>query len=308
MSGFARPRPGAVLPAQVAVVDQHRQQLLREQGVAVRRGDDGGAGVVVQVGVAEHVVDDQSGLLHGERLEGDDMRVGPFQPTRATLGQLRAGGADHQERRVRRGLRHSRDEIDKSGLGPVDVLEDHDQGGARQSFEQLAGTPVHLLDGELPSERPIAEATRSAAPAAPSSPKTAPSLARAIAGLSSSRIRAACRTISTSGQNVMPRPYARHPPRSTWAASPIFRANSSTSLDLPMPASPSTVMQADERVETTSWNSRTRRAVSSPRPTISVRRASSTRRSMACTASSRYAGTCPLFPRRLSGVSSATST
>ena len=66
------------------------------------------------------------------------LRVGPLQPVRAALGQLRAGGADDQQRRVRGGVGDPRDEIEESGLGPVDVLEHDDQGPSpAQSLEQL---------------------------------------------------------------------------------------------------------------------------------------------------------------------------
>ena len=119
--------------------------------------------------------------------------------------------------------------------------------------------------GKSPSSRPTAAATRSITAASP------PRLAifpRATSGASSSTIAAASRTISTSGQNVMPRPYGRQRPRRVVAVEPIWSKNSSTRRDLPTPAWATIVTIRQLPAATAASNSATSVASSASRPTM----------------------------------------
>ncbi len=120
--------------------------------------------------------------------------------------------------------------------------------------------------GYSASESPIAAATGSAATAA-SCPSSSRTRSRARSGPSSSRIPAAWRTISTIGQNVMPRPYERQRPRMTSASPPTVAANSSIRRDLPTPASATRVTARHLRPTTAASNADRSSSSSASRPT-----------------------------------------
>ena len=102
------------------------------------------------------------------------------------------------------------EELEERRLRRVDVVDDDDQRSRdRLRLEQLPGAPEQLGDRDATTvDSPTADATRSTiASRSGSSPaRSAAIRARAASGESSSTICAAERTISTSGQNVIPSP------------------------------------------------------------------------------------------------------
>src|SRR5206468_10381630 len=73
---------------------------------------------------------------------------------------------------------------------------------------------------------------------------------------------------SATGKNVIPSPYGRHLPLSTTASAATPPRNSSTSLDFPTPAGPSSVNRWHSRSDTARSNDSRIRASSRSLPTI----------------------------------------
>ncbi len=159
--------------------------------------------------------------------------------------------------------------------------------------------------GNCCSERPTAEATRSSASSAPG--RQAASRERATSGGSSSLMPATWRTTSSSGQNVMPRPYGRQRPRAVRVLSPTTSVNSCVRRDLPSPAAARTVTRRHLLSEIACSSSPARLASSRSRPKRgrpSGRRSPSPSRMER----TRYAGTGSGLPLSSSFPTGSTST
>ncbi len=80
------------------------------------------------------------GLVHRERREQDRGRVDlSASPARTTDEQLRAGGAEHEQRNAARPLDEVVDEVEQRLVGPVQVLEDEDERTLfRERFQEPA--------------------------------------------------------------------------------------------------------------------------------------------------------------------------
>ena len=62
------------------------------------------------------------------------------------LEELRAGGADDEQRRVARRVGEVLEELEQGRLGPVDVLDhDHERPVAGETLEDAADRPEDLL-------------------------------------------------------------------------------------------------------------------------------------------------------------------
>ena len=98
--------------------------------------------------MADDVVDDLRALLARERRELDE-RAGSFRPIRPVVEEVGPRGAEHEERHAGHCGGQVLDQVEKRGLGPVDVLERHDQ---RLPFclglEELARRPEDFLEGK----------------------------------------------------------------------------------------------------------------------------------------------------------------
>ena len=150
----SRADPVPVLLAQEPVVHEHPQHLLDEEGVALRRGLDPGAGLG-QRRPPEEVVDEALRLRLGQRLEEDRRGVElPSAPGRAQVEELGAREADEEDGRVPRPVGDVLDEVEERRLAPVDVVEDdHDRPPAREDLEQVPHGPEALLGrADLASE------------------------------------------------------------------------------------------------------------------------------------------------------------
>ena len=161
-------------------------------------------------------------------------------PAGSLLEQLGTGDADEEDRRTPHPLRQVLDQVEEGGLGPVDVLEEDDEGPLPgERLEQAPGGPEDLLaiarrlrDAdrllEAVGERPrLVSRRRGAAPFGPA----------AVSWL----------TISRSDQKVMPSPYGTQRPTRTVASSAASEASSCASLDFPIPAVPRIVSRCSVR-------------------------------------------------------------
>ncbi len=158
---LAGEHPAPVLLAQNAFVEEHRHQLLRKQGVAGgnpgepqpqrrRRPSDQGVEQRVHPGVAE-------------RLEAHRHR-----PLGAALEQLRSRQAATQDRCASDHRREGREEVEQRRLGPLDVVDDHDQrtlGG--RGRQELRDRPGSLFGGcrTLAEPEQLCDARRNHRPA-----------------------------------------------------------------------------------------------------------------------------------------------
>ena len=153
----------------------------------------------------------------GQRLEPERDEVPPTRaPGGPMLEQLGTRQRDHEDRHAAAPLDEVVDEVERAGVGPMEVLEDQDDGA-------LGGDPLEERPpAENSSSRAIgvAVSTARAARAAPVRSSAAPTrpapsarppratFARVVGSSSVSARPARLRTISPSAQNVMPSPYA----------------------------------------------------------------------------------------------------
>ena len=119
--------PSPVLAApQLPVVDQHLDQLLREQWVALAGRSDAHRGVRAER--LDQVAHQLAALLGRERLELNRGRVqlAPG-PAGAALEQLGPRHAEQHDRRPAREVGDVLHEVEEGGLRPLQVVHDHDQ-------------------------------------------------------------------------------------------------------------------------------------------------------------------------------------
>ena len=152
-SEVAEPVRGApvfVFQDQKPVVDQHREELLDEERVSLGRFDDVGPDAFVEIGASDQILDHLLALLGRQRLEQDVGGVRPFRPRRPLLQQRWSCIAQDHDRRSLECVRQVLDEIQERVLGPVQILERHDERTIHgQERQQLPHTPEQLLHGEL---------------------------------------------------------------------------------------------------------------------------------------------------------------
>ena len=147
--------PAPVDELQPLLLDQHGEQLLDEQGIALGSGDHARTHVVVEPGVAEQVVDHPLAVTHAERLEHHVRRVRCVRPFGPELEQVGTRVAENEHRCVLDGLPHVLDEIEERRLRPVEILEHDDERTlSRELLEELAGRPEELLHRKLLRREP----------------------------------------------------------------------------------------------------------------------------------------------------------
>ena len=119
--------PPTVHELQPLFLDQHREQLLDEEGVALGGVDHAHSNVVVEPGVAEQVLDHALAVIRAERLEHDVRLVWRARPFRPDLDQVRARVAENEHGCVLDRLPDVLDEIEERRLRPVEILEYDDE-------------------------------------------------------------------------------------------------------------------------------------------------------------------------------------
>ena len=94
--------------------------------------------------------------LAGERLEEERAEAARARaPAGVAIGQLRPGERDHEDRLVPRPLEQVLDELDERGVGPLDVLEDQDDGallGHALEEQPPAGEEILAVRGAAVAE------------------------------------------------------------------------------------------------------------------------------------------------------------
>ena len=129
----------------VPVLADHREHLLDKEGIAL--GGLGDPRPSPRFQVRAEVVDQRFDLVVPERLEQDRRRVElATGPRRARIEQLGACDAEEQDRRVTAEVGHVLEQVEERRLGPLDVVEEHDEWTlCRCLLEELAGRPGGLL-------------------------------------------------------------------------------------------------------------------------------------------------------------------
>jgi hypothetical protein len=124
----ARRCPAAVAALEQSLVDQHREHLLDEEGIALCSLGDPLTRRLIELRSTEKVVDQTLRLGAGERLEKDCGRVQlAASPGGPRIQELRPCEADEEDGRVARPVGNMLDEVEKRRLAPVDVVEDDDE-------------------------------------------------------------------------------------------------------------------------------------------------------------------------------------
>ena len=135
-------RPAPVLAAEQAVVDQHREQLLGEQRVALGRArrceptrPRGSAPRPSRFRPAR-------GSRPRQRLEQDrrGVQLAPA-PAGAHVEQLRPRHAQQHDRGLARDVGHVLDQVEEGRLGPLEVVQDHDERAVAARAPRRAGAP-----------------------------------------------------------------------------------------------------------------------------------------------------------------------
>ena len=188
------------------VVDQHRQELLDEERVALRRLDDAGADSLVEARLAEQVLGDRARLVLAETLEVDPRPLACLSTSRAAArrargARCRRGGAGRPPRRRRACSTSSRNVASAQWTSSNRTTSGRSR---RERLERACALPRRApRSGTASGDRPIADATRTSAS---SSDGSAESFWSATSVGSRSTMPAAWRTASASGQNVIPSP------------------------------------------------------------------------------------------------------
>ena len=125
-----------------------RQQLLEEERVPGRPGENRRTVVVVERCVGVEAVEQHAGLIRGEGVEEDRRGVQPAPgPLRPGIEELGSREAEQQDRRPGE-LGHMLDEVEEGRCPPVQVLEhEDDRSPSPECLEQPASGPGCLLDG-----------------------------------------------------------------------------------------------------------------------------------------------------------------
>ena len=121
--------PAASLLAEHAILDEHRDDLLHEEGVALSAVDEHRRHGRRQLGVAQQAGDQRGALASVERLDGDDARPRPAvagERGRGDLGQLRPRQTDDQQRAFAGCAHDVRHELKEARRRPVEIVEHHD--------------------------------------------------------------------------------------------------------------------------------------------------------------------------------------
>ena len=116
---------------------EHAHRLLDEERIALGLVEQARTHLPGHLVFLEQRVGERLALLARERLELDRGRAdAPASPARPDVEQLGPREADDQQRALAHPLREMVDQLEQRLLGPVDVLEDHDQ---RLDVGQLVG-------------------------------------------------------------------------------------------------------------------------------------------------------------------------
>ena len=129
-----------------AFLAHHRDHLLDEQWISVRRCEDASADVGVEGDAVEQVVEELVDVPLRQRLEQDRRGVRlAAAPHGPCVEQLRARDAEQEDRPVARPVRDVLDDVEERLLRPLEIVEDDDErllrGGA---LEQAAERELRL--------------------------------------------------------------------------------------------------------------------------------------------------------------------
>ncbi len=147
--------PPIVDEPQHAALLEHRDELLDEQRVALRSGDDPVPNRIRQSDLAEEVLGHARRIRVGQRRQDDGPFVRPLAPRRLLLQERMAGHAQEQDRLVAHVRGQVAEQVEKRRFGPLDVVEEnHQRFAGGEDLQKPADPPEELAD----LERRIAQA------------------------------------------------------------------------------------------------------------------------------------------------------
>src|SRR5215211_5664278 len=177
-----------------------RHHLLEEEGVALRGREQlrmfrGGESPPVCKPVQQLVRFSRGELRQAEQRRAIRRLVTPL---RAFVEELGTSEAEDQQRDIRREFSEARQQIEKRGLRPMDVLDDHDQRlPLGDPLQQPAHSPLGFSAETAPDEMPVARATKDATRRESSVGVPPPMREASAASLAAAE---SWRTISATGQ------------------------------------------------------------------------------------------------------------
>ena len=142
----ARRSPAVAGPDELAILHEHRDDVLDEQRIAFGDRLDPGQQRLVHL-APEQGAGQGPRVLDAETLQQDRLRIElATAPGRADIQEVRAGDGDDQDRLATAPVDQVLDEIEERRLGPVEIVEQHDHGLARRDgLEEATHSPEHVL-------------------------------------------------------------------------------------------------------------------------------------------------------------------
>ena len=141
-------RRRALAPPDRPAVDETAHDLLEEERVALRAGDDPIDDGVRQPALRHQPADQADGVGLDQWFEDDLERIaGTATPAGRRGAQLRTGQAEHEQRTVHV-LDDVLEQVEQPGIGPMQVLDDgHDRSLGRASLEPGPPRAMDLVAG-----------------------------------------------------------------------------------------------------------------------------------------------------------------
>ena len=133
-------QPAAVLAGEQPTIDQHAEQLLDEEGIALGPLDDKFAERRRQT-AREQLIKHPHAIARGERLQLEQLTAGASAPTRSAFEKLGPRRHDHKQRPFSP-AEHVLEQVQKLALRPMNVLDQQNRRSLRDEIGQEVGPGI----------------------------------------------------------------------------------------------------------------------------------------------------------------------
>jgi hypothetical protein len=132
--------PAALVSYEQTTINQHAEQLLDEEGIALGPLDNKLAEFRGQ-SASQQLVEHPDAVIRGERLQLEQLTADACTPTRSAFKKLRPRRRDQEQRPFRR-AEHVLEQLEQLNLRPMNVLQKHNRGLLRDDIGQELGPGV----------------------------------------------------------------------------------------------------------------------------------------------------------------------
>ena len=124
---------GTASPSTCAAFDEHPRELLCVERISTDALEERALRLCGKERALEKGLEESAGLLDRQRREGDRRRV-PLSsaPSRLTLEELGARGAEEEKRHGHVPVQEVLEELEKRAVSPMEVLDDEDTSDAER--------------------------------------------------------------------------------------------------------------------------------------------------------------------------------